>query len=90
LKQPGEWVSADEVVAEIIDPLTDMIQSVRPQVGGLIYASRRAPFVTFGAEVMKIVGKQPYAGGGGWRCKTGGRETSAIGRQNPRRRPRSG
>ncbi|VUS71014.1 hypothetical protein SB6425_06292 [Klebsiella huaxiensis] len=65
LKQPGEWVSADEVVAEIIDPLTDMIQSVRPQVGGLIYASRRAPFVTFGAEVMKIVGRQPYAGGGG-------------------------
>ncbi|HAT1618872.1 TPA: succinylglutamate desuccinylase/aspartoacylase family protein [Raoultella planticola] len=65
LKQPGEWVSADEVVAEIIDPLTDMIQSVRPQIGGLIYASRRAPFVTFGAEVMKIVGKQPYAGGGG-------------------------
>ncbi|HHT7467932.1 succinylglutamate desuccinylase/aspartoacylase family protein [Raoultella ornithinolytica] len=65
LKQPGEWVSADEVVAEIIDPLTDMIQSVRPQVGGLIYACRRAPFVTFGAEVMKIVGKQPYAGGGG-------------------------
>jgi predicted deacylase len=59
----------DEVVAEIIDPLTDMIQSVRPQVGGLIYASRRAPFVTFGAEVMKIVGEQPYAAAAGWRCK---------------------
>jgi predicted deacylase len=34
LKQPGEWVSADEVVAEIIDPLTDMIQSVRRRPAG--------------------------------------------------------
>ncbi|WP_174507902.1 succinylglutamate desuccinylase/aspartoacylase family protein [Klebsiella oxytoca] len=65
LKQPGEWVSADDVVAEIVDPLTDMIKSVRPQAGGLIYASRRAPFVTFGAEVMKIAGEQPFSGGGG-------------------------
>lgn len=65
LKQPGEWVSADDVVAEIVDPLTDMVQSVRPQAGGLIYASRRAPFVTCGAEVMKIAGEQPFSGGGG-------------------------
>ncbi|HFI5701986.1 succinylglutamate desuccinylase/aspartoacylase family protein [Klebsiella michiganensis] len=65
LKQPGEWVSADDVVAEIIDPLTDMVKAVRPTSGGLIYASRRAPFVTLGAEVMKIAGERPFSGGGG-------------------------
>lgn len=65
LKHPGEWVSADDVVAEIIDPLTDMVKAVRPTSGGLIYASRRAPFVTLGAEVMKIAGERPFSGGGG-------------------------
>ncbi|AJI88288.1 zinc carboxypeptidase family protein [Yersinia rochesterensis] len=65
LRQPGEWVAKDEVVAEIIDPITDTVKAVRAKAGGIIYASRRAPFVTLGAEVMKIAGKTPYAGGGG-------------------------
>ncbi|QGH63777.1 succinylglutamate desuccinylase/aspartoacylase family protein [Serratia proteamaculans] len=65
LRQPGEWVEADEAVAEIIDPITDTITAVRAKAGGLIYASRQTPFVTLGAEVMKIAGKTPYAGGGG-------------------------
>ncbi|HDL8464086.1 TPA: succinylglutamate desuccinylase/aspartoacylase family protein [Yersinia enterocolitica] len=65
LRQPGEWVTKDEVVAEIIDPLTDTVKAVRATAGGIIYASRRTPFVTLGAEVMKIAGKTPYAGGGG-------------------------
>ncbi|HDL6975210.1 TPA: succinylglutamate desuccinylase/aspartoacylase family protein [Yersinia enterocolitica] len=65
LRQPGEWVTKDEVVAEIIDPLTDTVKAVRAKAGGIIYASRRTPFVTLGAEVMKIAGKTPYAGGGG-------------------------
>lgn len=64
LRQPGEWVSKGEVVAEIVDPITDTVQAVRAQAGGIIYASRRAPFVTMGAEVMKIAGKTPYEGGG--------------------------
>ncbi|WP_227731668.1 succinylglutamate desuccinylase/aspartoacylase family protein [Yersinia proxima] len=65
LRQPGEWVAKDEVVAEIIDPITDTVKAVRAKAGGIIYASRRAPFVTLGAEVMKIAGKTPYTGGGG-------------------------
>ncbi|WP_392435197.1 succinylglutamate desuccinylase/aspartoacylase family protein [Yersinia sp. HM-2024] len=65
LRQPGEWVTKDEVVAEIIDPITDTVKAVRAKAGGIIYASRRAPFVTLGAEVMKIAGKTPYADGGG-------------------------
>lgn len=65
LRQPGEWVAKDEVVAEIIDPITDTVKAVRANAGGIIYATRRAPFVTLGAEVMKIAGKTPYAGGGG-------------------------
>ncbi|CAI0766408.1 Succinylglutamate desuccinylase / Aspartoacylase family [Serratia proteamaculans] len=65
LRQPGEWVEADEAVAEIIDPITDTVKAVRARAGGLIYACRQAPFVTLGAEVMKIAGKTPYAGGGG-------------------------
>ncbi|SQI39914.1 Uncharacterised protein [Serratia plymuthica] len=65
MRQPGEWVEADEAVAEIIDPITDTVKAVRAQAGGLIYASRRAPFVTLGAEIMKIAGKTPYKGGGG-------------------------
>ncbi|MDW5499192.1 M14 family metallopeptidase [Pseudomonas lundensis] len=65
LRQPGEWVEADEAVAEIIDPITDTVKAVRAKAGGFIYACRQAPFVTLGAEVMKIAGKTPYAGGGG-------------------------
>ncbi|NTX78751.1 succinylglutamate desuccinylase/aspartoacylase family protein [Serratia proteamaculans] len=65
LRQPGEWVEADEAVAEIVDPITDTVKAVRAKAGGLIYASRQTPFVTFGTEVMKIAGKTPYAGGGG-------------------------
>ncbi|CFQ57727.1 succinylglutamate desuccinylase/aspartoacylase [Yersinia frederiksenii] len=64
VRQPGDWVGKDEVVAEIIDPITDTVKAVRAKAGGIIYASRRAPFVTLGAEVMKIAGKTPYAGGG--------------------------
>lgn len=65
LRQPGEWVEADEAVAEIVDPITDTVKAVRAKAGGLIYACRQAPFVTLGAEVMKIAGKTPYPGGGG-------------------------
>ncbi|AHG21830.1 succinylglutamate desuccinylase [Chania multitudinisentens RB-25] len=65
LRQPGDWVEANEIVAEIIDPLTDTVTAVYAQAGGLIYASRRAPFVTLGAEIAKIAGKTPYEGGGG-------------------------
>ncbi|MEQ9720907.1 succinylglutamate desuccinylase/aspartoacylase family protein [Yersinia alsatica] len=64
VRQPGDWVGKDEVVAEIIDPITDTVKAVRAKAGGIIYASRRAPFVTLGAEIMKIAGKTPYAGGG--------------------------
>ena len=64
LRQPGEWVEADEAVAEIIDPITDTVKAVRAKAGGLIYACRQVPFVTLGAEVMKIAGKTAYAGGG--------------------------
>lgn len=64
VRQPGDWVGKDEVVAEIIDPITDTVKAVRAKAGGIIYASRRAPFVTLGAEVMKVAGKTPYAGGG--------------------------
>ena len=38
LRQPGEWVEADEAVAEIIDPITDTVKAVRAKAGGLIYA----------------------------------------------------
>ncbi|WP_156294258.1 succinylglutamate desuccinylase/aspartoacylase family protein [Serratia oryzae] len=65
LRQPGDWVDAHEIVAEVIDPLTDTVTAVYAQAGGLIYASRSAPFVTLGAEIAKIAGKTPYAGGGG-------------------------
>lgn len=65
LRQPGEWVEADEAVAEIVDPTTDTVKAVRAKAGGLIYASRQTPFVTLGSEVMKIAGKTSYAGGGG-------------------------
>ncbi|MCG8708502.1 succinylglutamate desuccinylase/aspartoacylase family protein [Brenneria sp. 4F2] len=65
LRQPGEWVDADEVVAEIIDPLTDTVKAVRTRVSGQIYACRRTPFVTLGAEIMKIAGHTPFDGGGG-------------------------
>lgn len=64
LRQPGEWVEKEDVVAEIIDPITDTVKAVRAKAGGIIYASRRAPFVTLGAEVMKIAGKTPFVGGG--------------------------
>ncbi|EEP95666.1 Succinylglutamate desuccinylase/aspartoacylase [Yersinia aldovae ATCC 35236] len=65
LRQPGEWVAKYEAVAEIIDPIADTVKVVRARAGGLIYASRRVPFVTLGAQVMKIAGKTPFAGGGG-------------------------
>jgi hypothetical protein len=65
LRQPGDWVEANEIVAEIIDPLTDTVKAVCAQAGGLIYACRSAPFVTLGAEIAKIAGKTPYKGGGG-------------------------
>ncbi|KFK97935.1 MULTISPECIES: succinylglutamate desuccinylase/aspartoacylase family protein [unclassified Serratia (in: enterobacteria)] len=65
LRQPGDWVEANEIVAEVIDPLTDTVTAVCAQAGGLIYACRSAPFVTLGAEIAKIAGKTPFEGGGG-------------------------
>ena len=66
LAQPGDTVSAGDVVAEVIDPTAEgaaRVHEVRAEVAGVLYAAIRERYVTAGGEVGKIAGATPFRTG---------------------------
>jgi len=62
-KAPGRVVQAGELVAELIDPLTDAVTPLRAGVSGLLFARVARRWASRGMRVAKIAGAQAYRSG---------------------------
>lgn len=62
-KQLGDWVSAGEVVAELVNPLANSHEEARTpllsQASGLFFAHMSERLVAPGAALAKVAGKEP-------------------------------
>lgn len=62
-KPLGAKIRAGEVVAEIVDPVTDQITPLVAEFGGLLYARHWARFATAGMLVVRLAGENAGRGG---------------------------
>jgi hypothetical protein len=62
-KAPGDWVEAGELVAELIDPLTDTRTPVHARVTGRCFARTARRYASRGMRLLKIAGTTPYRSG---------------------------
>ncbi|MGX9257106.1 succinylglutamate desuccinylase/aspartoacylase family protein [Pantoea ananatis] len=58
-KPLGTFIRPGEVVAEIVDPVTDHITPLVAEFGGILYARHWARFATAGMLVLRLAGKNP-------------------------------
>lgn len=62
-RQLGEWVQRGEVIAEILDPLSDRLMPLTAGIDGVLYARHWLRFATYGMLVARIVGAKPIRSG---------------------------
>jgi uncharacterized protein len=62
-KAPGDWVEAGDLVAEIIDPLTDARTALHARVSGRCFARTARRYATRGMRLAKIAGATAYRSG---------------------------
>ena len=60
---PGEHVEAGQLIAEIIDPISDAVTSVHALNAGLLYARSLRRMATAGMVIAHIAGTQAYRSG---------------------------
>ena len=63
LKPAGAWIEAGEVVAEVIDPLSDTVTPVHASVSGRLYARENRRYATRGMDLAKVAGSVPFRSG---------------------------
>ncbi|AIR87827.1 succinylglutamate desuccinylase/aspartoacylase family protein [Pseudomonas cremoricolorata] len=56
--EPGQWLEAGALVAEIIDPLSDQVSSVRTTQSGLLYARSVRRMATAGMVIAHVAGER--------------------------------
>lgn len=61
--QPGDWVQAGELVAELIDPFTDARTLLKASVSGRCFARSARRYATRGMRLAKIAGATPFRSG---------------------------
>jgi len=61
--EPGAWIEAGTPVADIVNPLTDEVITLKSTVSGVVYARHSARFATAGMEVARIAGATPIRTG---------------------------
>jgi uncharacterized protein len=59
----GAWIEAGAPVADIVNPLTDEVLTLRSTVSGVMYARHSTRFATAGMEVARIAGDRPIRSG---------------------------
>ncbi|MDR5762076.1 M14 family metallopeptidase [Caballeronia sp. LZ035] len=59
----GEYIEAGTPVADIIDPLTDTVTTLKCTTSGVMYARHIVRFATAGLEVARIAGAKAYRTG---------------------------
>lgn len=61
--EPGRQVAAGEVVAEIIDPLSDQVSPIAATRAGVLYGRQRQRYATTGMLIAKVAGTKPFKAG---------------------------
>jgi hypothetical protein len=59
----GQMVQAGDLVAEVIDPISNQTHRVCAGVAGVFYARIRDRYITAGGELGKIAGAEPFRSG---------------------------
>ena len=59
----GAWIHAGDKIADVIDPLTDTVHTLRSTTSGVLYARHIARFATAGMVVAHIAGATPFRSG---------------------------
>ncbi|WPN99579.1 M14 family metallopeptidase [Pseudomonas sp. MUP55] len=60
---PGEYLEAGQLIAEIIDPITDRVTPVHCRNAGLLYARSLRRMATAGMVISHVAGAQAYRSG---------------------------
>lgn len=60
---PGEYVEAGQLIAEIIDPISDAVTPVHNLNAGLLYARSLRRMATAGMAIAHVAGTEPYRSG---------------------------
>jgi predicted deacylase len=61
--ETGAWLEAGAPVADIVNPLSDEVITLRNSVSGVLYARHGTRFATAGMEVARIAGDRPIRDG---------------------------
>ena len=61
--KPGQYLEAGELVAEVIDPLSDRVTPVRNTQAGLLYARSLRRMATAGMVIAHVAGREAYRSG---------------------------
>ncbi|AIL60390.1 succinylglutamate desuccinylase/aspartoacylase family protein [Pseudomonas alkylphenolica] len=61
--KPGQYLETDQLIAEVIDPLSDRVTAVRNVQPGLMYARSLRRMATAGMVIAHVAGRQPYRSG---------------------------
>jgi hypothetical protein len=62
-KKVGEHVTAGDLVADIVDPITDRVTPVKASVSGCLYARENRRYALQGMDFCKIAGPVPFRTG---------------------------
>ncbi|MGL4576127.1 MAG: succinylglutamate desuccinylase/aspartoacylase family protein [Burkholderiaceae bacterium] len=62
-RAPGDIVQEGEAVADVIDPISGALQSVKATTSGILYARIASRFATAGRRLGKIAGTRPTRSG---------------------------
>ncbi len=58
LREVGETVSAGDVIAQVIDPISGSVTDLKSPIDGLLFARDTLRLVTAGARVAKVAGRE--------------------------------
>ncbi|MFM0567749.1 M14 family metallopeptidase [Paraburkholderia caledonica] len=59
----GTWVDVGHEIADIVDPLTDRVVTLKSNVAGVLYARHLTRFATAGLEFARIAGATAFRSG---------------------------
>lgn len=63
LRHPGEMVSQGDVLAHVIDPISNTVTELKAPVDGLLYARENLRYATNGLRVCKVAGVEALRSG---------------------------
>ncbi|MEM5341993.1 succinylglutamate desuccinylase/aspartoacylase domain-containing protein [Paraburkholderia azotifigens] len=62
-QEVGKWIDAGEPIADIVDPLTDRVVTLKSTVAGVMYARHLSRFAQAGMEIVRIAGAKAFRTG---------------------------